>query len=78
MNRRDLILKQVVEHFLETEQLGDYDELSSSLTLYAVPNNPKNIDDIKKYMTSVTIRHQVIVLSPDEELSNIKILDIGI
>jgi len=78
MCKRDLIFQGVVEHFLKKELLDDYCELLYSLTLYDEPNNPKNINDIKKYMASLTSNYKIIILPPFDGLSNIKILDIGI
>lgn len=78
MNKKELIFNEIINHFLKTNQLGDFDGLKSSLTLYDIPNNPKEINEIKKYMDSISIGYKIVILSKNEETTNIKLLDIGI
>jgi hypothetical protein len=78
MSKQDLIYQCIVDHFIDTDQLGDHDPESLSLTLYNIPNDPDTIGEIKRYMSSITSKHQVIALPPYDDRINVKILDIGI
>lgn len=78
MNKKELKFNAIIDHFLKTNQLGDFDALKSSLTLYDIPNNSKEINEIKKYMHSISIGYKIVILSKNEKTTNIKLLDIGI
>lgn len=78
MDKRNLIFDTIISHFLDADQLGDYDSVRLSLTLYCIPNNAIEINKIKLYINSMGVKHKIIILSPDEETTNIKILDIGV
>ena len=40
----------IIDHFLQADQLGDFDEVRMSLTLYCIPNNRIEINKIKRYI----------------------------
>ena len=58
--------------------LGDYDSNNLSITLYDVPNNQKELNKIKQEVGKVTNRFRLVVLSPKDNSTNIKFLDIGL
>ena len=58
--------------------LGDYDSNNLSITLYDVPNNQKELNKIKQEVGKVTNRFRLVVLSPKDNSTNIKLLDIGL
>lgn len=58
--------------------LGDYDSNNLSITLYDVPNNQKELNKIKQEVGKVTNRFRLVALSPKDNSTNIKLLDIGL
>jgi len=78
MSKQDLIYQLVVDHLIDTEQLGDHDPDALSLTLYNISNDPDSVGEIKRFMSSITSRHKVVSLPPHDGRCNVKILDIGI
>jgi len=58
--------------------LGDYDEENSSCVLYNVDNKEYLHKEIKASLFQITKSFQYIILSPKEERTNVKILDIDI
>lgn len=58
--------------------LGDYDRDKSQITLYNVLNKESTHQLIKKTITRITTKYKYIILSPKEERTNVKILDIDI
>lgn len=56
--------------------LGDYDSNNLSITLYDVPNNQKELNKIKQEVGKVTNRFRLVALSPKDNSTNIKLLDI--
>lgn len=77
MNKKELIFNAIIDHFLMTDQLGDFDEAKSSLTLYDIPNKPEEINEIKKYMDDIPIGYKIVIVSKNGKTTNIKLLDIG-
>jgi hypothetical protein len=60
------------------EYLGDYCEENYSITLYDVPNEKKVIECLQNKIAVVTKKFKWVVLSPDNNRTNIKILDIDL
>ena len=60
------------------DYLGDYDTEKYSITLYDVPNTKNVFNKIKSDIESITKKYKWIVLSPKQDYTNIKILDIDL
>lgn len=69
---------QLIDHFINTNELGDFNEANYSITLYDIKNEDKVLSKIKKNIDTITHKYKFIVLSPKEEYTNIKILDINL
>jgi hypothetical protein len=69
---------RLVDMFIESGELGHYDEESYSICLYDIKNDMRVITDIMRRVRVVTPRYTMIVLQPNDDITNINILDIGI
>lgn len=70
--------EQLVDHFIGNSQLGDYDQDRWSITLYDIPNRKEIIDMIHRDIRKVTQKYKLIITQPNEKISNVNILDIGL
>lgn len=59
-------------------ELGDYDRDNHCITLYGVENNINNNNRVRNLLNRITKNYKLVILSPDDEVTNIKILDIDI
>jgi len=69
---------KIIDCFMETGELGDYDRENHSITLYGVENNISNNNRVRNLLNRITKNYKIIILSPDDETTNIKITDIDI
>lgn len=64
--------------FIETDELGHYNDKNGSICLYDVQNQKPIIDNIRKRIEQYTKNYTLIVLDKKEEITNINILDIDL
>lgn len=69
---------RLVNYFISTDQLGDYDLLDYSITLYGIPNQVDVIQKIHQDIRKITSKYKLVVTDLKEEFTNIKILDIDL
>lgn len=69
---------KLVEHFIFTGDLGDYNKDNYSITLYDIRRDPVVIEDIKRRINEITTKYKFVVLHTTREFTNIKILDIDL
>lgn len=69
---------KLVDHFIQTDELGDYNEEDYSITLYDIENQPSIIRRIEQDIQKITRKYKFIVLNPMGEITNVKILDIDL
>lgn len=69
---------QLVDLFLESKQLGHFDEENRLICLYDVLNEKDIIENIVKQIESITKKYKLLVLDKNEIYTNIQILDIEI
>ena len=67
---------QLVDYFIETGELGDYNPNDLSITLYDIANDKKTLSDIQQRIESITKKYKFIVVDNDSQYTNIKILNI--
>lgn len=70
--------EKLVSHFIGTKQIGHFDKEKDSIMLYNIPRKKKVLDSIVKHVRKVTNRYNLIVLNPNDEYTNINILDIDL
>ncbi len=69
---------KIIDCFIETGELGDYDRENHCITLYGVENNINNNNRVRNLLNRITKNYKITILSPDDDVTNIKILDIDI
>jgi len=69
---------QLVDFFLESKQLGHFDEDNRLICLYDVLNEKKVIEKIKKDIESITKKYNLVVLDKNGIYTNVNILDIEV
>ncbi len=72
------VFDQLVDKFLETREIGHYNRDNYSIMLYDIKNDEKIINRIKKDIALITNKCKVIILNPNDYLTNINIIDIDL
>ena len=60
------------------ERLGSHSEAENRLTFYAVDTFPRNLLRLKERLDETGVPYRFVVDEPNESISNVQILDIGI
>lgn len=69
---------QLVDLFLESKDLGHFDEDNRLICLYDVLNEKEVVENIVKQIESITKKYNLVILHENEIYTNINILDIEI
>jgi hypothetical protein len=69
---------RLIDLFSKTGNLGDFDAENKSITLYDVKNISSVMKRLKADVTAITPKYKWIVLSPGDNITNVKILDIDL
>lgn len=70
------IYEKLVQYFLDSGELGYYDPSNLSICLYDVKK--KDIADLRKRIAELTKKCRVVVEYPNDDYTNVNILDIGV
>jgi hypothetical protein len=70
--------EKLVDLFNESGELGHYDELNYSITLYDIDNQPSIIESIRRRANRITKNYTLIVTDKERPTTNVKILDIDL
>lgn len=69
---------RLINHFIATKQLGDYDPANQSITLYDIPSKPSVFAKIHQDIRNITKKYRIVITNTDTGLNNVKILDIDL
>ncbi len=69
---------QLVDLFLDSNQLGHFDEDNNLICLYDIENNPKIISKIKTEIEKITKKYKLVILDKNDVYTSINILDIEV
>ena len=72
------IFHKVVDHFIDTKELGSWDAERNIVCLYDIENKPEVIKRIKNDISKITTKFNLVVLDKKDQFTNINVLDIDI
>lgn len=78
MKNKDKIFNNLVDHFIETKQLGHFDESNRLICLYDIENNTSVIKKIESDVNNFTTKYNLVILDKNDTYTNINILNIEI